>query len=126
MTSNQCFYAGCYDEVACSSKLTWTVLSEPKDEKLSKRCFSGAETILEVILLRADLFFQHTFDTDAVYVCDIHRNLFLQSFYFIKTQNKCNTCLNVRKTLSYGKTDLRNITISQAITLFETFKLKNL
>ena len=104
---------------------TWTALSELKNEKLSKRCFLGAETVLEVMLLRADLFFQHTFDTDTVFVCDIHRNLLLQPFHSIKTKNKCNTCLNVRKTLSYGKADLRNITVSQAITLFEIFKLKN-
>ena len=104
---------------------TWTALSELKNDKLSKRCFPGAETVLEVMLLTADLFFQHTFDSGTVSVCDIHRNLLLQFFYFIKTQNKCNTCLNVRKTLSCGKADLRNITVSQAITLFEIFKLKN-
>ena len=34
--------------------------------------------------------------------------------------------MNVRKTLSYRQAGLRNITVSQAITLFETFKSNNL
>ncbi len=48
-----------------------------------------------------------------------------QHFYFKKAKSQCDICLSVRKILSHVKADLRSITVSQAITLFEVFQLKN-
>jgi len=50
---------------------------------------------------------------------------FCDKFIFYKLISKCDTCSSVRETSSYAKTDLRNITVGQAITLFEHFKLRN-
>jgi hypothetical protein len=84
--------------------------------KVKVNCFPHAETLLEVILLRADLFFQHKFDIDSASVCDIHRNTLLQKFYPIKTRSKCDACWSVRGITSHAKAELRHINICQAIT----------
>jgi hypothetical protein len=123
MSSDQCFFAGCCDGVVCSSKLTWTRLSELKNEKVKVNSFPSAETLLEVILLKADLFFQHKFDVDSASVCGAHRNTLLQRSYVIKTKSKCDACLSVRGITSHAKADLRHISVRQAITLFEVFQL---
>ena len=65
MTNQQCFFADRFDKVVCSSKLTWTSLSEFRNEKVELKCFPDAETTLEVMLLKADMFFQHKFNMDG-------------------------------------------------------------
>jgi hypothetical protein len=125
MTNDRCFFAKCCDGVVCSSKSTWTNLSELKNEEVKLKCFPAAETVLEVMLLRADLFFQHKFDTETAFVCDSHRNVLLQKVYCIKGKTKCDACLRVRGIISHAKADLRHISVYQAITLFEIFQLKN-
>ena len=124
MTNPQCFFADRFDKVVCSSKLTWTSLSEFRNEKVELKCFPDAETTLEVMLLKADMFFQHKFNMDRASVCDAHRNILLQKCY-LKDKSKCDVCLRVRGTTVHGKADLRYINVSQAITLFDSFQLKN-
>lgn len=125
MNSNRCFFDGCSDGIICSSKFTWASLSELEKEKIQLRCFPDAENLLEVLLLRADLFFHHKFDVKNVSVCDNHGSVLLQKIYFSKIKNKCDACLYVRKRISQAKADLRYISINQAITLFEVFQMKN-
>ena len=124
MTNQQCFFADRFDKVVCSSKLTWTNLSEFRNEKVELKCFPDAEATLEVMLLKADMFFQHKFNMDRAYVCDAHRNILLQKCY-LKDKSKYDVCLRVRRTIVHGKADLRYINVSQAITLFDSFQLKN-
>ena len=57
MTNDQCFFAECFEGVVCSSKLTWTCLTELKNRKLERSCFPGAENLLKITLLRAHWFF---------------------------------------------------------------------
>ena len=71
------------------------------------------------------MFFQHKFDAGNAFVCDAHHKKLFQQVYFYKVKSKCGTCLSVRGTPLCAKADLRHITVSQAITLFEVFKLKN-
>ena len=89
------------------------------------KTFSDAESLLEVILLRADMFFQYKFDAGNTFVCDTHHKKLFQQLCFYKVKSNCGTCLSVRGTPLSAKADLRHITVSQAITLFEVFKLKN-
>ena len=100
MDNDRCFFADDHDGVSCSSKLTWMALSEFKYKKSERKCFVEAETILEVMLLKHDLFLQHKFNANTAFVCDVHRSLLLQHFYFQKGKSKCDTCLYVRKMLS--------------------------
>ena len=125
MISSECFFSGYCDEVSCTGKETWTRLSELKKKTNNSKTFSDAESLLEVILLRADMFFQHKFDAGNAFVCDAHHEKLFQQVYFYKVKSNCDTYLSVRGTPLCAKADLRHITISQAITLFEVFKLKN-
>jgi hypothetical protein len=125
MIGDECFFSGCCDEVFCSEKETWTQLSELKKKTNKSKTFSHAENLLEVILLRADMFFQHKFDVENASICDAHYKILLRQVYFYKSTSKCDVCLSVRGIPPHAKTDLRHITVSQAITLFEAFQLKN-
>jgi hypothetical protein len=95
-----------------------------KNEKVERKCFPDAETALEVMLLKGDLFFQHKFNIDSASVCDVHRSILLQKFY-LKDKSKCDVCLSVRGIITHNKPDLRYINVCQAIRLFEIFQLKN-
>ena len=59
MISNECFFSGCCDEVFSSGKETWTQLSELKKKTNNSKTFCHAENLLEVMRLKADMFFQH-------------------------------------------------------------------
>lgn len=123
--SNECFFSGCCDEVLCTGLETWIPLSKLKEKTNKSKTFPHTENFLEVILLRADMFFQHKFDTENVFVCGAHREILLRQVYFYKSISKCDTCLPVRGIVSDPKTDLRHIIVSQAITLFEAFQFKH-
>ena len=125
MISSECFFSGYCDEVSCAGKETWTQLSELKKKTNNSKTFSDAESLLEVILLGSDMFFQHKFDTGNAFVCDAHHKKLFQPVYFYKVKSKCDICLSVRGTPLCANVDLRHITVSQAITLFEVFKLKD-
>ncbi len=119
------FFSGCCEEVFCSGQETWTRLSELKKTTINSKTFPQAENLLEVILLRGDMFFQHKFDDENAFVCNTHHTTLLRQVYFSKPTSKCDVCLSVRGIISHIKTDLRRIALSQAITLFEIFQLKN-
>ena len=70
------------------------------------------------------MFFQHKFDDENAFVCNTHSTILLQQVYF-RSISKCHVCLNVRGVRSSAKIDLRHITVSQSITLFEVFQVKN-
>ena len=57
MISGGCFFSDHCDEVSCSGQETWTRLSELKNKTINSKAFPQAENVLEVILLRADMFF---------------------------------------------------------------------
>ena len=88
---DQCFSAGCWNGAVCSSKTTWMHLSALKNEKIQLKCYSGVETELEVLLLKADLFFQHKFKFHKAFICDIHYNYLLEQMFFQK--RKANVIL---------------------------------
>ena len=125
MISNECFFSDCCDQVSCSGKETWTQLSELENKTNNIKAFFHAENLLEVMLLEADMYFQHKFDVENAFVCDAHHKILLQSSYLRNSTSKCDTCSSVRGTSLHVKAALRHITVSQAITLFEVFKLKN-
>ena len=116
--SNHC------DEVSCSGQETWTRLSELKNKTINSKAFPQAENLLEIILLRADMFFQHKFDVENAFVCDVHHKTLLRRVVSSDSK-KCDTCKRVREAVSCARTNLRYITISQAITLFGSFNLRN-
>ena len=124
MASKRCFFAECCDQVVCNSETTWMPLSEVKNKDLEQTCFPEAQTLLEVMLLRADLFFQHILDLDNAFVCDAHYTMLVQPFY-VMTKSMCDTCVDVRGSQLRNKGRLRNINVSQAITLCEIFKVKH-
>ena len=125
MSCDQCFFAHHCDGIVCSYESNWASLLTLKNKKINVKCFPHAGNLLEVMLLKADLFFQHKFEIDSAFVCDAHRNLLLQKVYFSKERSKCDFCWDVRKLSAHAKADLRYITVSQAITLFEVFKVKH-
>ena len=91
---------GCYNGVVCSSKLTWTSLLELKNQNISQKCCPEAETALEAMLLKADLFFQHKFDVGTASVCESHRDILLPKVYFSEAKYKCDVCFQ-RKRYSF-------------------------
>ena len=124
MISSGCFFSDHCDEVSCSGQETWTRLSELKNKTINSKAFPQAENVLEVILPRADIFFQHKFDVENAFVCDAHHKTLLRQVASSDSK-KCDTCKSVRKVASCAKTNLQYITISQAMTLFKSFNLRN-
>ena len=101
-------------------------MSELKKKMINSKAFPRAENLLHAILLKADFFYQHRFDDENSFVCSSHRSVLLQQVYATSfSYKKCDACLNVRAKISHSKTDLRHISVSQAITLCEIFHLKN-
>ena len=99
-------------------------MSELKNKTINSKAFPQGESFLEVILLRADMFFQHKFDVENTFVCDAHHKTLLRRGASSDSK-KSDTCKSVREAASCAKTNLRYIVISQAITLFESFNLRN-
>ena len=124
MSSNHCFFAGYCDEVVCDCESVWMRLSEIKNVDSAKGCFPEANTILKVMFLKSDLFFQHSFDLNTTFVCQAHYKMLLQPSY-VRGKSVCDVCEYLRKDKSKNKGSLRNITIAQSITLFEVFRVKH-
>ena len=124
MTS-KCFFSNCYDDVSCSEHETWLQLSELKKRKNDSKTFQKADNLLEVALLRADFFYQHKFDLEASFICDLHREVLLSQVHSNKSFSSCDMCSNIKGTSSRAKSDLRHVTIGQAITLFEQYRIRN-
>ena len=123
MSRNSCFFAVYCNGINCESESGWKRLSEIEEKNVAKSCFPEAETLLEVMLLKADLFFQHTFYLSHAFVCNAHYNMLAQPSY-LKEFSTCSACVSLRKGQPRNKGGLRNIDVSQAITLFEVFKQK--
>ncbi len=123
MSRKCCFFAVYCNGIDCDSESGLKRLSEIKEKNVGKVCFFEAETLLEVMLLKADLFFQHTFDLSHAFVCNAHYNMLVEPSY-VRRFSTCNACVSLRKGQPRNKGGLRNINVSQAITLFEVFKLK--
>ncbi len=70
MASEDWFFAGYCNDVVCGSESSSTPLPEIKNMNVGKTCFLTAETILEVMLLKADLVFQYAFNLDTAFVCN--------------------------------------------------------
>lgn len=124
MSRKSCFFAVYCNRIDCDSESDWKRLSEIKEKNVGNICFPEAETLLEVMLLKADLFFQHTFDLSHTFVCNAHYDMLVQPSY-LREISTCSACVGLRKGQPRNRGGLRNISVSQAITLFEVFKLKN-
>ena len=105
MNSKHCFFGKFCNEVVCGSKSTWTRLLDIKNKNTSKTCFAEARMVLEVLLLRADLFYQHTFNLETAFVCDAHYNVLGQPFY-VKVYSKCDACECIKRNPSKNKGEL--------------------
>lgn len=115
MSVDSCFFFDHYDQIICSSGTSLTPLSVLKDKSISKACFAEAETVLQVLLLRADLFFQHKFDLEKNFVCDAHYKELVKGFP-VRPHSVCETCVFVRGNALQNKGSLRYISVAQSIS----------
>lgn len=125
MSTAKCTFAESCVEVDCSAATPWLHLSELSEEKIKSKCFPNATNVLEVLLLKADLFFQHRFDLSNASICDAHHKFLFRKSYFSSMKSKCDTCVEVRGVNFYAKADLRYVIATQAITLFKSFRMRN-
>lgn len=103
----------------CGEHLVLTPLSDLRFSSIDKTCFPGAKTVIEVLLLRADMFYQHRISLDQSFICSMHKKKFLEQFWISK-HKKCVLCIPCfKRPVSY--TADRNINTTQAIVAFENF-----
>ena len=93
MTSSGCSFSDHCDEVSCSGQQAWTRLSELKNKTINSKASPQAENLLEVILLRADMFFQHKFDVENAFVCDSYHKTLLRR---VASSNSKKNVIRVR------------------------------
>jgi hypothetical protein len=90
----------------------------------SLKYFPGARNAIEVLLLRADMFFQGHFDLRQSYVCSKHKDEFLREFRISTQKKKCLLCVPCFKKPS-SAVAVRYINAAQAITIFDRFQFRH-
>lgn len=90
----------------------------------SLKNFPGARSVIEVLLLRADMFFQGPFNLRQSYVCNKHEQELLRELW-ISTQKKyCSLCVPCFKKRTSAAA-VRYINAAQAVTVFDRFQFRH-
>jgi hypothetical protein len=99
-------------------------LYDLRQAEICLKHFPGARNAIEVLLLRADMFFQSPLNLRQSYVCSKHKQEFLQEFR-ISTQKKyCVLCVPCFKKPS-STAAVRYINAVQAVTIFDQFQFRH-
>ena len=125
MENTECFFVERCDGICCSSRDTWMSIQTFKEKSISSRAFSSVTNALQIMLLRADMYFQHKFSVENSFVCDNHQKYLLRKVYFSKSRSKCDKYVSIRNVSASIKTELRHVTVNQALILFEAFGVRN-
>ncbi|CAF1112852.1 unnamed protein product [Didymodactylos carnosus] len=121
MSKSLCFFSNTGGD--CSHEEKYECLYDLRYDEIDKRCFPGSKSVIEILLLRADLFYQPKMNLRQIFICNGHKQQLLEEFWSSE-RRKCNVCMTC-----FGKSSAnsatRNINTSQAITIYEHFKLKH-
>ena len=90
----------------------------------SLKHFPGARSVIEVLLLRADMLFQGPFSPRRSYVCNKHEQELLREFW-ISTQKKyCSLCVPCFQKQT-SCVAARYINAAQVVTIFSQFHFRH-
>lgn len=115
---NPCFFKS---EEFCSG--TFISFYELRHERFSNTLFPGAESSVEIMLLRSDLFYQTRLRLCTTGVCTKHKEELLREFRISKYRT-CFVCVPGFKKLT-SSIAVQNITAPIALTLYEQFGLQH-
>ena len=115
--ANQCFFS---KNDCCSN--TFIHLYDIRYEKFEKRLFPDAQSCIEIMLLRSDLFYQTKFRLRKTLVCSKHKEELLREYRRSKYRS-CFVCVRGFKKLSANNA-AQNIDPTVALTLYEHFGLQ--
>ncbi|CAF1277391.1 unnamed protein product [Rotaria sordida] len=117
MCEQKCFF---FKEGICSSD-TMT-LNSLRYEQINFKCFPGATSCIEILLLSDDHFYQNPISLQSTFVCSAHKQEFLKQ-YWPSTYRKCWLCIALQKPSP--NTSERNINADQALTIYEKFHIRH-
>jgi hypothetical protein len=119
MSKTNCFF---YTNNECDHSQEHTKLFDLRYNEINKKWLPNAKSVLEVLLLRGDLFYQQEFNLHRTFICENHKAELLKEFH-LGADKKCHVCVECFGKSSANSSGIRNINRFQAITLFEHFKM---
>ena len=117
-SGSQCFWktdGPCSDILSC--------LYELRHERFSSMLFPGAQSCIEIMLLRSDLFYQTAIRLRKTNVCTKHKDFLLKEFRrsVYRTCCVCVPCFGKSK----ANAAVQNIEAPIALTLYEQFRFEH-
>ncbi|CAF3133213.1 unnamed protein product [Rotaria sp. Silwood2] len=115
MFDQKCFFSS---QGVCSNDVV--ALSDLRYEENNMKCFPGANTLTEILLLSDDRFYQDRLSLHSTFVCSEHKEKLLKK-HCILSYRKCWLCILLQKATP--NVSERNINPIQALTIFEQFNI---
>ena len=94
MCAQKCFFD---DERICSGETV--TLESFRHEEILLKCFPGAASLLEILLLCDDRFYQNPISLRSNFVCSAHEKKFFKQ-YWPSAYRNCWLCTALQKTLT--------------------------
>lgn len=91
MSQKKCFF---FNEQMCSSDIE--PLSSFRYESIDLKCFPGTNSLIEIILLCGDRFYQHPLSLHSTSICSVHKIEFLKQ-YWPSSCHRCWLCISLQK-----------------------------
>lgn len=83
----------CSSDGVCSEELT--SFMDLVDNEIDKQCFPGVNSMVLILLLRDDRFFESRISLRSTYVCSFHKQRLLKE-YWLSAHGKCWLCTRTR------------------------------
>ena len=94
MCARKCFF---YNEHICSSETV--SFKSFRHEEINMKCFPDVTSVVEILLLCDDRFYQNPISLHSNVVCSAHKNEFLKQ-YWLSAYRKCWLCAALGKSLA--------------------------
>ena len=66
-------------------------------QEIDLKCFPGATSLIEILLLCDDRFYQHRLSLHSTFICSAHKQEFLKE-YWTPSYKKCWLCMSLQKS----------------------------
>lgn len=93
MNEKKCFF---HDRTICSNDLM--SLYDIRYEEVNVKCFPTAKSLIEILLLCDDRFYQTRLPLRSTFVCFAHKKEFLKEYWPL-SYKKCWFCMSLHKSL---------------------------
>jgi hypothetical protein len=73
-------------------------LNDLRYEQITLKCFPGASSLIQILLLYDDRFYERSISLHSTFVCSLHKEEFLKP-YWTSSHRKCWLCISLKKQL---------------------------